>query len=223
MIGRSPDHDYYIGRYIDCADRWTIHRPARHKITRCLIDQVRQMSGVQSLRLLDVGCGRLTLSLALRRSVAQLEITAIDFAYSGLVSIYPGLTQRAHISNITFLEANAMTFATSHPFDVVVDFGVLHHLIPSDWSRYAEAIDRLAATSASMFVCCFHPLDREWNHPTSGGFYRKGGSRRDNQCYCHYHSTESLQHVFRGVFTSSNELTRSRRMGHVVALHVPRR
>lgn len=202
----SPGREYYERRYRERSDRWT--RDPEEEVTRVLVQELGQRSRQQPLKILDVGCGRLKTAFKLRASVNNIQITAIDFAYDGIVASDPDLPARASTIGIEFLKADLFEFVAPEPFDVVFDSGLLHHLVPEDWSRYVTAVDRLVAHNRVLLIHSFHPRDGNWPREQTGGHERKG-------YYCHYHTLESLAELLQDVFDQGRQLAIMQHYEHV--------
>jgi SAM-dependent methyltransferase len=134
-------------------------------------------SNTAGRRLLDLGCGEgrhclLAARMGFLATGADYELMAIRRAEDN--ARRAGLANRIH-----WLVADifALPF-TRGSFDVVIDYGCLHHQKKSDWPRYRAAI--LAALSAegyfllSVFSTAFRvygPQERSWH--LAHGAYRR--------------------------------------------------
>lgn len=208
---KTPALEYYETRYYNGGDRWS--RSPDEGVLKALLRKLNQHFGSRDLRLLDVGCGRLKTALAWRALAPRIHITAIDFAYSAIVALYADLPERARAAGIEFREADILQFTDPERFDVVLDFGLLHHLIPDDWPRYAAAIDRVILRDGLFIVRSFHPRDGNWQEDYPGGHMRKG-------YHCYYHTLQSLTGLLYGVVGGGTSLVTEIFHDHIVSTYV---
>lgn len=100
---------------------------------RLLADAVRSRSRGRAL---DVGCGAGAFSVYLAQN--GFEVTGIDLIPRALeLAEAHARTARA---TVTFVEADALSWDSPEPFDLVLDSGCLHSLIGGNTTRYRERL-----------------------------------------------------------------------------------
>ncbi len=105
--------------------------------------------------LLDVGCGEGRHSFAAAR--LGFRVTAIDSEPLALRRAHQ-YARIKHIRGIQFREADV--FALPFPdscFDVLLDYGCLHHQRKSDWSAYKASLLRVLKPQGFYVLCVFSP------------------------------------------------------------------
>jgi SAM-dependent methyltransferase len=203
---------YYAQRYQHGADRWT-GVSAMGPVAEGLFARVTSLAAAKPLlTVLDAGCGRLHVALALKKLVSNVDVVAIDFAYCAIVESEPDLPMRAMTSGIEFLNSSLFTFDPGRHFDVILDLGLLHHLVPSDWQRYSARIEKLLEPDGILLIRAFHPDDPNWGRGGTGGHVR-------NEYYCHYHTRESLGGALGGSLGAGELLAKETRPEHVECLY----
>lgn len=115
--------------------------------------------------LLDIGCGEGRHSIAAAR--LGFRVTAIDFEPLAL-SRARRFAKAKKTARITFRQADILSlpFPDSR-FDIVLDYGCLHHQRKSDWSAYRAGILRVLKPRGFYVLSVF-----------SAGFRLFRGSRR---------------------------------------------
>lgn len=218
---QSPDLTYYAKRYTDATDRWSEGTAPRDSQ---IVGRVRQLSErefTRPLRILDVGCGRLGVAFLLKDALdSRVVIDAVDMAHEAITTKHPQLASRAKSMGIDFRCASVFEFTPAAPYDVVLDIGFFHHIVPADWPRYRERLSRLLVPDGVLLLYSFHPNNTHWsrdNGDPSGGGHMRGGY------YCHYHTSASLLEAMCGVFESSNQLFTHQFEEHSAAFHELRR
>jgi 2-polyprenyl-3-methyl-5-hydroxy-6-metoxy-1,4-benzoquinol methylase len=203
----SPPSAYYDRRYREGSDRWT--RDPEEEVTDLLIRQLEPRCTIRPLRVLDAGCGHLRTALALSNRLPGLRITAIDYAYDAIITVDAALPSRAANAGIDFRKADFFAFEAHAPYDVLLDLGLLHHLVPEDWHRYVERVDRLLSANGGLLLHCFHPRDGNWQEQCPGGHERKG-------YYCHYHTLHSLASLLGPILPYGRQLALHTHNEHVI-------
>ena len=187
---RSPPRHYYALRYLQHDDRWS-HRPALTipDTIKHLLQEITK-SG-DPVRLLDIGCGRMTVTSPIVREFQNIYALGIDWALNDIMKAYPHFeSELTVIPRISLIRADFMEFRCIPRFHVAVDLGMFHHLVPHDWPKYVAQIRDILVDYGHVFLYSFHPSDQNWNSLEPGGHIRKG-------YYCHYHNMDSISEIFR--------------------------
>ncbi len=105
--------------------------------------------------LLDIGCGEGRHCFAARR--LGFRVTGIDFESLALERARK-IAARRLIKGIRFLKANvfSLPFPPSS-FDVVLDYGCLHHQRKSDWRAYRMSVLRVLRPGGFYILSTFSP------------------------------------------------------------------
>lgn len=112
-----------LGREIAPHYAAVYHTSYYRALRRALVTRVVRICRGRSCRVLDLGCGPLSLTVALRRALPAATVTGVDVSWDMLAA-----GRRAH-PDVRVCQglAEALPFR-SETFDVIVGFGVLHHL-----------------------------------------------------------------------------------------------
>lgn len=209
---KTPNDQYYKGRYIEGKDRWSI----RNQFDLLTSAQIRVLSEIifveKTYTVLDIGCGTFWTAKKICEVFPNLNILGIDFAYDAIIKMYPNLMNELKSQNIFFKNRDFFKFKSEYKFDFIFDIGLFHHIYPYDWKRYSNQVDMLLKDDGSIFIHSFHPTDENWNNNSSGGHYRKG-------YYCHYNDISSLNSIFSVIFKRINLVELSHHEEHIVGLY----
>ena len=164
---------YFRRAYETGVHGWQASEPSPY-VTRNLAELAR---GTTGRRLLDIGCGEGRHCLAAAR--LGFEPTGVDYEPLAIQRAQASAREADLAQRIQFAVADvfALPFARAS-FDVVLDYGCLHHQKKSDWSPYRAAV--LAVLNArgyfllSVFSTAFRVFG-EQKHPwhLSHGAYRR--------------------------------------------------
>ena len=142
---------YFRESYRTGKHGWEIEEPSRCALA--FLKQVRRQ--VQAGTLLDIGCGEGRHCFAAWH--LGFEVTGIDYEPMALERArHFALTK--HAEDITLCKANvfSLPFPRSS-FDVVLDYGCLHHQRKSDWTAYAASILRVLKPFSFYILSVFSP------------------------------------------------------------------
>jgi len=147
---------------------------------------------------LDVGCGNARNAIAFAKKgygAYGIEIAQEAFKMA-----------RKHVmmSNVHVSLENGSVFSLPYPdkyFDVIVDFGCLHHLRKSQWELYLKNILRVLKEGGYYYLYCFS-IDT----PYIPGERRPKSRNRNwvidsEMHYCHYFSYDEVNEFFGRYFT----------------------
>jgi SAM-dependent methyltransferase len=117
-------------------------------------------------RALDVGCGTGTTSIYLAEH--GWDVTGVDFAPNAILKARlkawdfqgPGSVhfQTADVSRPDFLD-------DARPFDLVIDVGCLHSLVPNLHTAYAANLKRLTHPGTTYLLYAFKPTASSYGRP----------------------------------------------------------
>lgn len=109
--------------------------------------------GLTGGRLLDLGCGPGTQSVAL--AALGFDVTASDVSETAVASARKLAQQKD--ANITFYVDDILHSSLTGPFDVIVDRGIFHCFADAaDQQAYLTTIHRLLRPEGMLLLKCFH-------------------------------------------------------------------
>lgn len=120
--------------------------------------ETAEASGDAPGRALDLGCGTGTTSIYL--AAHGWDVLGVDFAPNALWRARRKARRRRVNGSVTFLSADVSRpdfLAGSPPFDLVVDVGCLHSLMPEQHAMYAAHLTRLTRPGATYLLYAFMP------------------------------------------------------------------
>jgi len=169
---------YFREAYATGRHGWGVEEP-----DSLVLRQLRELAAlVPGGTLLDVGCGEGRHALA--AAALGFRVTGVDYE--------PGALRRARrfarekgARGVVFRRADvfALPFAAA-TFDVVLDYGCLHHQRKRDWPAYRAAVRRVLKPGGCYVLCVFSPRfpmfrggARHWH--IARGAYRRCFTRGD--------------------------------------------
>jgi cyclopropane fatty-acyl-phospholipid synthase-like methyltransferase len=208
----SAPKKYFEDRYKNRDDRWS-KRDESFEIVREIELIIKELCESKSIiHLLDIGCGRMPISLPFIEKHNNVLAIGIDWAFNEILESYPELmsginkTGRLRVINSDFL-----SFESIPKFDIVIDLGTFHHIAPIDWGTYLSSLINLITEDGYFLLESFHVDDHNWGLSKPGGHIRKN-------YYCHYHNIDSIKSIFGKDFSSIKETVQGKHWEHVVAL-----
>ena len=169
---------YFREAYRTGKHGWAVEKPSPY-----LVDFLRRLRPlVPGARLLDVGCGEGRHSIAAAR--LGFRVTAVDYEPLALKRARRAAREK-RATGIAFQQADVfcLPFPDSS-FDIVVDYGCLHHQRKSKWVAYRRSILRVLKPEGFYALSVFSPrfrLFREGRKPwhIAYGAYRRFFTRAD--------------------------------------------
>jgi SAM-dependent methyltransferase len=134
---RQTNRAYFRRAYRSGRHGWATETPSPYAV-RCL-RRLKRL--VPRGRMLDLGCGEGRHAIAGARM--RLAVTAVDYEPLALARARR-LARRRGVSSIAFRRADALRlpFAPAR-FDIVLDYGCLHHQTKADWPAYKAGLLRV--------------------------------------------------------------------------------
>ena len=164
MNAAKANRSYFKQAYRTGVHGWG-NEPSPH-VLRCLAKLKRG-------RLLDLGCGEGRHAVAAARFGYQ--VTAVDSEPLALRRA----RRAARGLAVRFMRADALRLPFPEgSFDVIVDYGCLHHQKRADWSRYLSGVLRTLAPGGHYILEAFSPRFRLFHgrrpwHIASGAYRRR--------------------------------------------------
>jgi SAM-dependent methyltransferase len=125
-------------------------------------------NGTAPGRALDLGCGTGTTSIYL--AAHGWDVLGVDFAPNAIWRARRKARRRSVRGSVAFLSADVSRpdfLLDAAPFDLVVDVGCLHGLMPEQRAAYAMHLARLTHPGASYLLYAFMPhLSRDGKRHT---------------------------------------------------------
>lgn len=149
---------YFREAYRTGRHGWEAVEPSAHAVS--FLKRVRRR--VPKGAFLDVGCGEGRHCLAAWR--LGFHVTGIDYEPLALARARRS-ARLAGAAAIGFRKANVFSLPFPHTsFDVVLDYGCLHHQKKSDWSAYKASILRVLKPRGFYILSVFSPAFRFFRH-----------------------------------------------------------
>lgn len=172
LPAEEANRRYFRRAYRTGRHGWAVEEPSPHAVRR-----LRRLRGrVPGGRLLDLGCGEGRHAIAAARM--GFRVTAVDYE--------PLALQRARriagckdAGRIRFVCGNAFALPFEDAaFDVLLDYGCLHHQRKADWPDYLRSVTRVLRPEGYFVLSVFSPRfrffsdsDRRWH--IARGAYRR--------------------------------------------------
>jgi ubiquinone/menaquinone biosynthesis C-methylase UbiE len=178
LSAREANRSYFREAYRTGEHGWGAKEPSAYAVA--FLEQVKQI--VPGGKLLDVGCGEGRHSFA--AAGLGFEVTAIDYEPLALRRARQ-FAKAEGITGVRFREADVFRLPLSESsFDVVVDYGCLHHQRKGDWPAYMASILRVLKAGGFYVLSVFSPRfrffrgsRRRWH--IAYGAYRRCFTRRE--------------------------------------------
>jgi SAM-dependent methyltransferase len=183
----KANRQYFRQAYRTGQHGWEVERPSPYAVR--FLKRLKRL--VPGGRLLDVGCGEGRHAIAAAK--LGFKVTAID--YEPLALKRARLFSRGrHATGIKYRKASVfrLPFPASC-FDIVLDYGCLHHQKKSDWPAYRVGILRVLKPNGFYVLSVFAP-----------DFFLFHGSRRPwhiaEGAYRRYFTRSEIEGLFGGDF-----------------------
>jgi len=172
ISARRANRQYFRQAYGTGQHGWEVQEPSLYAVSF-----LRRLKGLRpGGALLDVGCGEGRHALAAAR--LGFRVTAVDFERLALRRARR-FARRAGMRGIRFLRADVLRMpAASASFDVVLDYGCLHHQRKSDWPAYRASILRVLQPRGYYVLSVFSPRFRLFRGSRRPWHIKQGAYRR---------------------------------------------
>jgi SAM-dependent methyltransferase len=172
LSASEANRTYFRNAYQTGAHGWAVDAPSAYAID-FLKDVSRLIPGG---RLLDIGCGEGRHSLA--AAAMGFRVTAIDYEPLALRRARR-FAKGKNINGVLFRNASVfkLPFRNSW-FDVILDYGCLHHQRKSDWASYRAGILRVLKPTGFYILSVFSPRFRFFHQSTKQWHIARGAYRR---------------------------------------------
>ena len=179
MLSADEANRRYFGEAYRTGEHgWSVDKPSPYAV-----DFLQELSRrVPGGRLLDIGCGEGRHSFAAAR--LGFQVTGLDYQFPALKRAL-GFTGPKDMVKVNFL--NADLFSLPFPdfsFDIVLDYGCLHHHKKAKWPAYKSSILKILKPQGfyvlSVFspkFLLFHSNPRKWH--IAFGAYRRYFTEED--------------------------------------------
>jgi ubiquinone/menaquinone biosynthesis C-methylase UbiE len=174
----QTNRQYFRDAYRTGRHGWAVEEPSRYALGFL----PRLSKAAPGGALLDLGCGEGRHAIA--AADAGLRVTAVD--YEPLALLRARIYAKAHgASGINFCAANVLDLPLPDAsFDVVLDYGCLHHQRKADWPAYKAGILRVLKPEGHYILSVFSPQfrffrgnNRKWH--IARGAYRRCFTEKD--------------------------------------------
>ncbi len=169
---------YFRDAYRTGKHGWGVEDPSPYAVT--FLDWLKKV--IPGGRLLDVGCGEGRHAIAAARM--GFKVVGIDYEPAALKRARR-FAKAGGAAGIVFRVSNVLRLQpSSPPFDIVLDYGCLHHQKKSDWPAYRSRILGVLAPRGFYVLSVFSPKfplfqgsSRRWH--IAQGAYRRSFGRGD--------------------------------------------
>jgi SAM-dependent methyltransferase len=178
LSSEKANRSYFREAYRTGKHGWAAEDPSPYAVK--FLNQLKHL--VPGGRLLDVGCGEGRHAIVASRM--GFKVMGIDYERLALNRARRFAEARGAIE-IVFRRANILCLPPSYSgFDIVLDYGCLHHQRKSDWRAYQSSILGVMAPQAFYVLSVFSPKfplfhgsRRRWH--IAHGAYRRSFTQRD--------------------------------------------
>ena len=175
---KQANRRYFREAYRNGHHGWATEKPSPYAVG--FLRRLRQSAA--GGRLLDLGCGEGRHAIAAAK--LGFRVTAVDYEPLALRRARR-FARQAGAKGIVFRKADVLSLPFSDAgFDIVLDYGCLHHQKKSDWPRYRAGLLRVLKPRGffvlSVFsprFCLFRGRRRPWH--IARGAYRRCFARKD--------------------------------------------
>ncbi len=169
---------YFRDAYRTGKHGWGIDKPSPYAVA--FLRRLERI--VPGGTLLDIGCGEGRHAIAASR--LGFNVTAVDWEPLALARARRFAGDKG-ARGIVFKQANVLRLPSpASPFEVVLDYGCLHHQKKSDWGAYRASLLRVLSPGGFFVLSVFSPnfplfrgCRKNWH--IAQGAYRRCFTRRD--------------------------------------------
>jgi ubiquinone/menaquinone biosynthesis C-methylase UbiE len=151
LSAEKANQCYFREAYRTGKHGWAVEDPSPYAVK--FLNQLKHV--VPGSRLLDVGCGEGRHAIVASRM--GFKVVGIDYEPSALRRARRFAKARG-ATRIVFRIANVLCLPPSDPlFDIVLDYGCLHHQRKADWPAYKASVLRVLAPQGFFILSVFSP------------------------------------------------------------------
>jgi SAM-dependent methyltransferase len=178
LTAAQANRGYFREAYRTGRHGWEVDGPSPYAVK--FLTRLKPI--VPGGRLLDIGCGEGRHGIAASR--LGFKVTAVDYEPMALKRARR-LAKIKGAKGIIFKAANILQLPVPRiPFDIVLDYGCLHHQKKADWPAYKASVLRVVSRQGFFILSVFSPnfplfRDRHKNWHVALGAYRRCFTRGD--------------------------------------------
>ncbi|HUW60127.1 MAG TPA: class I SAM-dependent methyltransferase [Candidatus Bathyarchaeia archaeon] len=178
---------YFREAYTTGVHGWGVLEPSPYAVE--FLRHVRKR--IPGGALLDLGCGEGRHAIAAAK--LGFRVTAVDYEPRALERARK-IGKKSGAPHVEFRQANALRLPFPRAtFDVVLDYGCLHHQLKSDWPRYKSGLLRVLKPGGFYILSVFSPRFRMFRGAKRPWHIAQGSYRR---CF----TPQDLAGLFSGAF-----------------------
>lgn len=178
LSAEKANQRYFREAYRTGKHGWTVEDPSPYAVK--FLNQLKHV--IPGGRLLDVGCGEGRHAIVAARM--GFKVIGIDYEPSALKRAQR-FAKDKKVRGIIFRVANVLCLPPQDTaFDIVLDYGCLHHQRKVDWPAYKASVLRVLSTNGLFILSVFSPKfplfrSSRKNWHIAQGAYRRYFTRRD--------------------------------------------
>ena len=178
LSAAEANRQYFRKAYCTGKHGWAVENPS--PFAAKFLNRLKQI--VPGGRLLDIGCGEGRHAIVASR--LGFKVTAVDYEPSALKRARR-IAKDGGVQGIIFRVANVLCFPRPETvFDIVLDYGCLHHQRKVDWPAYKASVLRVLSPNGFFILSVFSPKfslfhgsKKNWHIAQDA--YRRYFTRRD--------------------------------------------
>ena len=179
----EANRQYFRDAYRTGEHGWAGDQPSPYAVE--FLKRVRQE--VPAGRLLDLGCGQGRHAIIARK--LGFRVVGVDYEPLALRGAR-GWARREGVKGIVFRQADILDLPfRSGSFDIVLDYGCLHHQKKADWPAYRRSVLRVLKPRGYFLLSVFSPRFRFFAGSMRKWHIARGAYRR---CF----TLEDIREVF---------------------------
>ena len=178
LSAAKANRQYFRKAYGTGQHGWAVENPSPYALK--FLAHLKRI--IPNGRLLDIGCGEGR--HAILAAQMDFNVTAIDYEVSAL-KCAQRFAKNKKVRGIIFRAANVLRLPPQDsPFDIVLDYGCLHHQRKRDWPAYKASVLRVLSPNGFFILSVFSPkfplfrgCRKNWH--IAQGAYRRYFTRSD--------------------------------------------
>ncbi len=130
---------------------WEIKKPPLELV------QLLNNKQANKSRALDIGCGSGNYSIYLAQK--GFKVTGVDVSKAALKLAERSVKQHKVRIKFIYCDANNLSKSLKGKFDLIFDYSLLHHIKPSQVSKYASQFSQLLKRRGKLLLVCYSEKD----------------------------------------------------------------